>query len=262
MFALENEPESRGRWPLLAAGAVVGCALFGVTLSWAAQLPPSAPKVRPDVIRMSVVRTPPKLPEAARLELPMPPREPRPTAQPKPEHKAPPKPAAKGLEPTAIATPEPLALGITLSSTTQSSRGPRFSVGDSLIGEPDRVAKAPRKARKIAGAQTATPGPDAATQSTSPNEHKESVAAELRRSVTPEYPASARRDGLEGVVVLAITIAADGRVERAQVIKGLGAGLDESAVRAARRTLWTPATLGGRPVDSTRRFNVRFTLSS
>jgi TonB family protein len=60
--------------------------------------------------------------------------------------------------------------------------------------------------------------------------------------------------------VLSITINPRGRVEDASVLRGLGAGLDESALTAARNTLWSPATIDGEPVRSTRRFNVRFTL--
>lgn len=62
--------------------------------------------------------------------------------------------------------------------------------------------------------------------------------------------------------MLSITINAAGYVESASVVSGLGHGLDESALRAARETLWAPALLDGQPVRTTRRFNVRFTLQS
>ncbi|MCB9535504.1 MAG: energy transducer TonB [Myxococcales bacterium] len=76
----------------------------------------------------------------------------------------------------------------------------------------------------------------------------------------PDYPAAARKEGIEGTVVLSIVVDTEGRVVRATVVKGLGHGLDQAAVEAAKATLWHPATVGGRPTQSTRRFHVRFTL--
>lgn len=86
------------------------------------------------------------------------------------------------------------------------------------------------------------------------------TAAQLQKKAVPDYPAAARREGIEGTVVLSIVIDEQGRVVRATVVQGLGHGLDEAAVAAAKATLWHPATVAGRPVQSTRRFDVRFTL--
>ena len=86
--------------------------------------------------------------------------------------------------------------------------------------------------------------------------------ARLRSRVTPEYPRAARREGIEGVVLIALTITADGRVAEARLLRGIGHGLDDAALIASRKTLWSPATIDGRPVRSQRRFNVRFTLDS
>jgi periplasmic protein TonB len=261
MFALELEPENRRRWRVLAAGTCIGGVLFAGSLGWASRLPPLEVKVESRVIQMRVVSTLPK----AEPELPPPPKPveidapiPQPKSQPRhtPQKATPPPPPSS-------APPEPIALGITLSGTTTNPGGPRFAVGDSLMGEPDRIAHAPRRTTKLA---SATPtGFDAApTQNTasSSRANKASVTAQLKRSVSPVYPSGARNQGVEGVVVLAITIGPDGRVEKARVLKGLGYGLDESAITAARRTLWAPATFAGEPIRSTRRFSVRFTLQS
>ena len=78
----------------------------------------------------------------------------------------------------------------------------------------------------------------------------------------PRYPLDARREGVEGVVVLYITIDARGRVADARVVKGIGHGLDEAAEAALRRSLWAPATVGGRAIAAKRRYSVRFTLES
>ena len=128
------------------------------------------------------------------------------------------------------------------------------------MGEPDRVAQAPRAPRP--GKRDIAPNPVQVAPSSPISKNSVSVAAKLKRSTTPTYPAIARNQGVEGVVILAITIGPDGRVEDAHVVKGLGLGLDESALAAARKTVWSPATVNGNPTRTTRRFNVRFTLQS
>jgi TonB family protein len=88
------------------------------------------------------------------------------------------------------------------------------------------------------------------------------VEAKLLRSVTPEYSLEATHSGIEGLVILVISIDSHGRVRDARVVQGLGHGLDEAAVRAAKQTVWQPASLGGVPVPTERRFSVRFNLRS
>ncbi len=274
MFALQREPESRHRWHVLLAGGTLGCAVFGATLGWAARLPPVPREVRPQVIRMQVVER--LVPEPTNE--PPKPQEPN---EPEPKKRTPPKdnsalqtpppnltaPPPQPQDPVPESQPpEPLALGLTLSSTTENSRGPRFAVGDSLMGEPDRVAKTPRPPRRVHGSlPSERSGTDRSRAASSAGRgtsaSKLSVTAKLKRAVQPAYPASAKNLGLEGVVVLSLTIDANGHVEKAQVLKGLGGGLDEAAINAARRSVWQPATLDGKAVSSTRRFNVRFTLT-
>jgi protein TonB len=62
------------------------------------------------------------------------------------------------------------------------------------------------------------------------------------RLTTPE----ARAAGLEGSVILYIEWNADGNLETAHVIQGLGLGLDEKAVEAARHWHSNPGTGDGR----------------
>jgi protein TonB len=258
MYVLQCEPESRSRWRLLTAGGALGSVVFGVTLSWAAQMKPEPRPVENHILQMRVVQThKPELPKELPMERPAPEPPPKKQLQPKPTQ-TPATPPPK--EATPAAPPPPLAIGLTLSSTTQGGRGPRFAVGDTLMGEPDRVAQAPRPPRAAVDTTREAPAAPAAPRA-SVKQDRVTSAAKLERSVTPVYPSSAKSQGLEGVVILAITIGPNGQVERAQVLKSLGSGLDESALSAARQTRWSPATLDGQPIRSTRRFNVRFTLS-
>jgi TonB family protein len=66
----------------------------------------------------------------------------------------------------------------------------------------------------------------------------------------PVYPAEARRLHIEGEVLLDVIFQADGRVRVVRVVRGLGHGLDQSAVQAAEHIVFRPARRAGRPVDS------------
>lgn len=162
-------------------------------------------------------------------------------------------PAAAPPSPRPV-KPPPLVVGLTLSSTTSTGKGPRFGVGNTLMGTPASVAATPE------ANPTAHTAFDPRVKSANRSFTKTRSAATLRAGSSPQYPASAKRDGIEGVVVLLITIGKQGRVLSAQVLKGLLPALDESAIQAAKQTLWTPAMADGKPTQSTRRFNVRFRL--
>jgi TonB family protein len=67
----------------------------------------------------------------------------------------------------------------------------------------------------------------------------------------PLYSDEARKQKLQGTVMLRVLVGADGRVHEVQVTRGLGLGLDENAVSAVRAWQFVPATIGARrPVSS------------
>lgn len=63
-----------------------------------------------------------------------------------------------------------------------------------------------------------------------------------------EYPAEARRLGVQGKVVLEVVVDESGRVARARVLRSLHPLLDEAAVRAAKGLRFRPGRVDGRPV--------------
>lgn len=65
----------------------------------------------------------------------------------------------------------------------------------------------------------------------------------------PLYTESARKEGVEGSVILRMVLAADGQVKHILVVRGLSHGLTENVINAARRIKFTPATKDGRPVS-------------
>jgi TonB family protein len=66
----------------------------------------------------------------------------------------------------------------------------------------------------------------------------------------PVYTAEAQAMHLEGNVRVKIKVSANGQVDVIQVVQGLGHGLDQSAIQAARSTRFKPALDGeGHPID-------------
>ncbi len=85
-------------------------------------------------------------------------------------------------------------------------------------------------------------------------------APERIHYISPEYPELARRARLAGVVILEATIDREGSVTNVNVLRGLGLGLDESAVKAVSEWLYTPTFYNGRPVEILLTVTVQFQL--
>lgn len=77
----------------------------------------------------------------------------------------------------------------------------------------------------------------------------------------PPYTPEARQLKIQGEVVLEVRFSADGQVHVLRVVRGLGHGLDQQAIRAAEQTRFKPATRDGKPVDTTTLFHVDFQLA-
>ncbi|RSK47057.1 energy transducer TonB [Hymenobacter rigui] len=64
-----------------------------------------------------------------------------------------------------------------------------------------------------------------------------------------KYPDEALRKGVSGRVFVRFVITDEGRIRDAEVVKGLGSGLDEEALRLVRiMPWWTPGRVNGQPV--------------
>lgn len=70
--------------------------------------------------------------------------------------------------------------------------------------------------------------------------------AELQRNI--RYPEMAKKAGVEGRVIVQFIVDEQGNVLDPQVVRGLGAGLDEEAVRAVQQAKFTPGKQRGQPV--------------
>jgi len=74
----------------------------------------------------------------------------------------------------------------------------------------------------------------------------------------PEYTSEARQLKIQGDVVLRVTITTSGQMVVHNVIRGLGHGLDESAMRSAPSYKFRPATQNGQPVEYTTNIIIKF----
>jgi len=88
------------------------------------------------------------------------------------------------------------------------------------------------------------------------------VAPRLTQFVQADYPPDALAQGIEGAVLLQLTLDVEGHVTEASVLQGLGHGLDEAAVAAARRFTFEPARRDGQTVPAILRYRYRFSASA
>lgn len=69
---------------------------------------------------------------------------------------------------------------------------------------------------------------------------------ELQRCV--EYPSRARKAGIEGRVIVQFIVNEEGNVEDPRVIRGIGGGADEEALRCVKEAEFEPGRQRGEPV--------------
>ncbi len=87
-------------------------------------------------------------------------------------------------------------------------------------------------------------------------------APKPKRIVQPEYPTFARNAGIEGTIILKITVDERGRVIRAVVLKSAAQGIfDSAAVKAAEQWIFEPAEQSGNPVKATITVPLEFVLN-
>jgi TonB family protein len=79
----------------------------------------------------------------------------------------------------------------------------------------------------------------------------------------PSRPEKANKARISGTILLDVTVTADGQVMKPIVLKGLGSGLDEQALRTVRDWKMKPASgPNGKPVDCRVQVEVTFNPDS
>ena len=88
-----------------------------------------------------------------------------------------------------------------------------------------------------------------------------SLLPESRASMQLTYPQQARLRNIEGRVVLKMIVHEDGTVSDLSIVKGLGYGCDEEAIRVLQDARFEPAEMGGVAVTSWHHYSIRFRIS-
>ena len=84
--------------------------------------------------------------------------------------------------------------------------------------------------------------------------------AELQRGI--QYPEMARKAGIEGRVFVQFIVNERGEVENPRVIRGIGGGCDEEALKAIQNAKFIPGLQRGRPVRVQYNLPIVFKLQS
>lgn len=103
---------------------------------------------------------------------------------------------------------------------------------------------------------TATPTAKAHTEGKS-----NTKPVEILSKPKPAYSDEGRRLKIEGEVLVEVVFTAAGQLRVQRVVRGLGHGLDESALRAAQQIRFRPALRDGSPYDSTALVHIVFELA-
>jgi protein TonB len=160
-------------------------------------------------------------------------------------HRAPPAPAREAPRPAEPPAPSsaaaPLDTGLTLGNESGSGDGvslPR--AGPKRSAPPHPPARPPAVTKKRI-AEPLHPAEEECHEAPS-------KPAPLARPIAIEYTRKAQEDGVEGRLVLAITVGADGAVSQVQVTAPVEPSLDAAAVAAVKTWRFQPALRCGKPI--------------
>jgi protein TonB len=213
-----------------------------------AKKPHAATSIEIAEVKKPVKKAPPPPAHIDPPRKPEPPNRERRAAAAKPAE-APPPPEAPAKAAPLAALPD---FGLTLSGGIDAA-GVALPNGASPAGGHRQAG--PAKAttpRKLAAL-------DPASRSVDPCE--EAAAKPKPRHVPqPVGTEAARAAGVEGKVRVQLTVDESGRVVDVKLLQGLGYGLDEAALAAAKRAELEPAVRCGKPARATFNISMRFTL--
>ena len=203
-------------------------------------------------IQIGQSKKPAKKPEA---KVEPPPRKPEPPARekrasaPKPAEAPPPEAAPPPATAPLADLPD---FGVSLSGGVDGT-GFAMPSGGSTRPGPRTAATATKTAPKQLSAGAAPAVVDGC---------EEPAAKPTPRSVPqPGYTAAARAALGDGKVRVQLTVDETGHVVSVKLLQGLGYGLDEAALAAARQAEFEPAVRCGKPTSATFNISMRFSLT-
>ncbi len=157
------------------------------------------------------------------------------------------------------------AMGNPYGSMQGPATRPHGVVGSTGIGDGTQFGSGSGGGHGTGGGRVASVGmPGFTPGSATPvyaSAQAESTSVEIISKPPVQYTAEARQARIEGNVVLSVTFLSSGQIVVHGVLKSLGHGLDQEAVRVAQQIRFRPATSNGRPVDVTTRITITFQLA-
>jgi TonB family protein len=199
--------------------------------------PPKAPEPKREPERVAVVKAPlaPKIEE--------PPKE--------PEKKAPPR-----------------IVGLSFESTVGEGNGdgPAFAVGNTRLGETDKVAVKKEDVPKERPAPVhGTEKPTTANQAATRIPVKGVTYTEAKyhgEQIKPAYPPTLKAQGVESDVEVLVFIDATGKVTNVKLLhESPYPEFNEAAKKAALIQAWDAATRNGEPMPATKKYSYRFRIT-
>ena len=255
---------SRRRKDWVAAGIAIG--VHVVIAGGLLIVNPAHLARREQIVEMEVHETPPPPPEIRPERPPPPPPAPEPAPKPRivprrvaiaapkpPPTMAPPPPNQEPPKPTDA----PPVFGVTLSSTVAGDKSAMaVPVGNTLMTK-DRTPAKPGEVPQPSGTTGARPFVPVADVyiANPPKVLHEVNSADI-------YPPEAYKMGIEGKVVLKVSLDSKGNVVQVRVVTRAGHGFDEAARDALRQFRFTPArTSDGQAVDYSLTYTYVFDMS-
>lgn len=236
------------------AGAVIASiALHVGVLYVAARTPAPPPPKKKTVVELKVVEPKPEPPPPPPPSPPPPPPEaPPPKPEPKPlkkPEKAPPPQAEPPPPPPPEAPPPPppQAFSLDMEATVTAGDGPAVKAvegGGNMFADPQLGGEPGKKT------DVRTPPPSG--QGDDPTARGEGLVEPAwivsDRDREPPYSDEAREREIEGRMIVRVFVGLDGRVEQVKVVKPLGSGLEELAIKHIKaKWRFEPARRDGKP---------------
>jgi TonB family protein len=208
--------------------------------------------------------------EAAKPKPPEPEKLPEPKKEPERVAvvKAPPAPKIEEppKEPEKKAPPRIVGLNFESTVGEGSDDGPAFAVGNTRLGETDKIAAKQEDVPKerpapVHGTEKPTVANQAATRI--PSKGVTFTEAKYRGNPPkPAYPPTLKAQGVEADVEVLVFIDGTGKVTMVKLLhESPYPEFNEAAKQAALATLWEPATRNGDPMPSTKKYSYRFRLT-
>lgn len=179
---------------------------------------------------------------------------------------------------TAVAEPErpkdtpeeKIAKKLITEPVTERKHEPEFRAEEKPVAvpPPKPVVKSEPEAKSVQKAPTEPPSPQEQQQPTTVSTGSQNAfvppqsRAAYLRNPKPSYPATAQQRGMQGVVVLAVSVSMDGLPLSVSIKASSGyTVLDKAALKAVSAWRFAPATQGGRAVEAQVDVPIRFSLN-